>query len=85
MPGRFGTLEEMFEVLSLTQLGYHKKPVGLLNIHNYYQSLYNWIQHAHKEGFINHNHSHLDHNDDYEPNKVYPSRRSWERRWMNLG
>ena len=29
--------------------------------------------------FINHNHSHLEHNDDYEPNKVYPSRRSWER------
>ena len=29
--------------------------------------------------FINHNHTHLEHNDDYEPNKVYPSRRSWER------
>ena len=29
--------------------------------------------------FINHNHQHLEHNDDYEPNKVYPSRRSWER------
>ena len=29
--------------------------------------------------FINHNHSHLEHNDDFEPNKVYPSRRSWER------
>ena len=29
--------------------------------------------------FINQNHNHLEHNDDYEPNKVYPSRRSWER------
>ena len=29
--------------------------------------------------FINDNHTHLEHNDDYEPNKVYPSRRSWER------
>jgi len=29
--------------------------------------------------FINHNHKHLEHSDDYEPNKVYPSRRSWER------
>ena len=28
--------------------------------------------------FINQNHNHLEHNDDYEPNKVYPSRRSWE-------
>ncbi len=30
-------------------------------------------------GFINHNHDHLEHKDDFEPNKVYPSRRSWER------
>ena len=29
--------------------------------------------------FINHNHGHLEHKGDYEPNKVYPSRRSWER------
>ena len=29
--------------------------------------------------FINQNHQHLEHNDDYEPNKVYPSRRSWQR------
>jgi len=29
--------------------------------------------------FINHNHKHIEHTDDYEPNKVYPSRRSWER------
>tara|TARA_Y100000310_G_scaffold343423_1_gene450976 strand:+ start:437 stop:1501 length:1065 start_codon:yes stop_codon:yes gene_type:complete len=29
--------------------------------------------------FVNNNHQHLEHNDDYEPNKVYPSRRSWER------
>ena len=29
--------------------------------------------------FINHNHNHLEHSDDFEPNKVYPSRRSWER------
>tara|TARA_A100001011_G_C14197181_1_gene794023 strand:+ start:193 stop:1254 length:1062 start_codon:yes stop_codon:yes gene_type:complete len=29
--------------------------------------------------FINNNHQHLEHNDDFEPNKVYPSRRSWER------
>ena len=29
--------------------------------------------------FINHNHGHLEHKSDYEPNKVYPSRRSWER------
>lgn len=35
--------------------------------------------------FINHNHSHLEHKGDYEPNKVYPSRRSWERLSKTLG
>ena len=35
--------------------------------------------------FINDNHSHLEHNDDYEPNKVYPSRRSWERLSRTIG
>jgi len=35
--------------------------------------------------FINDNHQHLEHNDDYEPNKVYPSRRSWERLSQAIG
>ena len=35
--------------------------------------------------FINDNHTHLEHNDDYEPNKVYPSRRSWERLSQAIG
>jgi hypothetical protein len=35
--------------------------------------------------FINDNHTHLEHNDDYEPNKVYPSRRSWERLSKTVG
>ena len=59
MPGGFGTMEEMFEVLSLTQLGYHKKPVGILNVQNYYHHLKQWIAHSHQEGFINTNHSQL--------------------------
>ena len=59
LPGGFGTLEELFEVLSLTQLCYHAKPVGVLNINDYYQPLQSWIAHAHHEGFINTNHSAL--------------------------
>jgi MoxR-like ATPase len=49
-------------------------------------SVEDWLSWAKDNGintvtwdFINHNRNHLEHSDDYEPNKVYPSRRSWER------
>ena len=59
MPGGFGTMEEMFEVLTLTQLNYHDKPVGLLNVQGYYDPLIEWIEQSHKRGFISTNHSRL--------------------------
>ena len=59
LPGGFGTLEELAEVATLTQLNYHDKPVGLLNTRGYYDSLLNWIQHANSEGFIRNAHVNL--------------------------
>ncbi len=52
LPGGFGTMEELFEVATWTQLQYHEKPVGVLNVAGYYDSLLAWIQHANKQGFI---------------------------------
>jgi uncharacterized protein (TIGR00730 family) len=52
LPGGFGTLEEIFEVATLTILGYHDKPVGLLNANGYYDGLLKFIRHASQTGFI---------------------------------
>lgn len=52
LPGGFGTLEELAEVTTWTQLGYHEKPVGLLNANGYWDHLLSWIEHAASEGFI---------------------------------
>lgn len=52
MPGGFGTFEELFEVLTWTQLNYHLKPVGLLNVDGYYDQLLAFLDHARDEGFV---------------------------------
>jgi len=52
MPGGFGTLEETVEVLTWAQLGLHRKPIGLLNIDGYYDSLNAFFDHMVAEGFL---------------------------------
>ena len=59
LPGGYGTLEELAEVTTWTQLNDHIKPVGLLNIDGYYDGLLQWIEHANQEGFIRSQHRHL--------------------------
>lgn len=52
MPGGFGTLEELVEILTWGQLRFHDKPCGLLNVRNYFDSLLAYLDHAQKEGFL---------------------------------
>lgn len=52
LPGGYGTLEELLEVITWAQLGIHEKPVGLLNVDGYYNSLLSFIDKAVDEGFI---------------------------------
>lgn len=52
LPGGYGTLEELFEVLTWAQIGLHRKPVGLLNVEGYYDPLLALVEHIHQEGFI---------------------------------
>ncbi|KAI3516943.1 hypothetical protein L1887_16112 [Cichorium endivia] len=52
LPGGYGTLEELLEVITWAQLGIHEKPVGLLNVNGFYDSLLSFIDKAVDEGFI---------------------------------
>lgn len=52
LPGGFGTLDELFEILTWAQLGIHHKPVCLLNGTGFYDGLLNWMQTLVNEGFV---------------------------------
>lgn len=52
LPGGFGTLEELFEVTTWAQLGIHQKPIGLLNVGGYYDSLLAFLDRAVSEGLL---------------------------------
>ncbi|TVO67850.1 LOG family protein [Denitromonas ohlonensis] len=52
LPGGLGTFEELFEVLTWSQLGFHGKPIGLLNVANYYTPLVQMVENGVDEGFM---------------------------------
>jgi uncharacterized protein (TIGR00730 family) len=52
LPGGWGTLEELFEVLTWAQLGIHQKPCGLLNVRGYFDGLLSFVDHTIEEGFL---------------------------------
>jgi len=90
LPGGFGTFDELFETITWAQTGAHEKPVGLLDVKNYYAPLLAAIDHAVDEGFI-----FKEHRDalicDSDPHKLLDAMIKYEhphdavKRWMREG
>lgn len=52
LPGGYGTFDELFETLTWAQIGEHEKPIGLLNVRNYFNLFMDLVLQAEKEGFV---------------------------------
>ena len=52
LPGGFGTAEELCEIITWGQLGFHRKPIGLLNVDGYFDSLLAFFDRAVRDGFV---------------------------------
>lgn len=52
LPGGFGTMDEFCEILTWRQLGFHAKPIGLLNVGGYYDALLQLFETMHAHGFV---------------------------------
>src|SRR5262245_2275061 len=52
LPGGYGTFDELFEILTWAQLGIHTKPIGLLDVRQYFSALVALIERAAQEGFV---------------------------------
>lgn len=52
LPGGFGTMDELFDVLTQAQVGLHRKPIGILNLDGYYGPIIDWVRRGLDSGFI---------------------------------
>ena len=88
MPGGLGTFEETLEILTWSQLGIHRKPIGLLNVEGYYDGLLAMLAHAITEGFVPDEHRTLSISAS-TPARLLDLMESWRPpdfpgRWLNL-
>ena len=59
LPGGFGTLEEFFEILTWAQIGLHSKPIGLLNVNGFFDTMLEFLDEVQSKGFSYKRHNKL--------------------------
>lgn len=88
LPGGIGTMEELFEIWTWTQIGIHAKPCGLLNVQGFYDGLLAFLDGMVRDGFLIQNHRDIVLVDD-EPDRllrrVLAHEPKVERRWLAEG
>ncbi|MGC3962888.1 MAG: TIGR00730 family Rossman fold protein [Rhodocyclaceae bacterium] len=77
LPGGLGTLEELFEVATLTQLGDHVKPSGVLNINGFYDPMRAMLENMAREEFMRMEHVDMIHI-DADPGRLIDRMETWE-------
>ena len=86
LPGGLGTLEEVAEIITWSQLGLHAKPAGLLNLLGYYDNLLRFLDHAAAERFLRPEHRRLIMAEP-EPSALLAALASWRpphsHKWLN--
>jgi uncharacterized protein (TIGR00730 family) len=87
MPGGFGTLEELFEVITWAQLGIHHKAFGLLDIDGFFDPLLDFLDHATSEGFIRREYREMV-TSSSDPSQLLEMLEAWKPpspiRWLDL-
>jgi uncharacterized protein (TIGR00730 family) len=71
LPGGIGTMEEVFEILTWSQLGLHKKPCGLLNVRGYFNKFLEFVRHAVDQQFIQQEHYEMIQVDNHPEKLLY--------------
>jgi len=88
LPGGFGTLEEILEVITLKQLDYHRKPIVFLNINGFFNDLFTQFEKSYTEHFAKENYRKLYHiSDSPEETMAYISEYKFEDlgpKWFNV-
>ncbi len=86
LPGGYGSMDELFEILSWSQLGLHQKPVGLLNVNGFYDHLLKQLDVMVEEGFLKaENRNLVIESDNIEDlmRKMSNFKASYHKKWLN--